>query len=184
MLLLLFNGLVFILIGLQLASIREMTADVSWSALARYGAVISGVTILVRLIYVPIGTYLPRLLSRSLRAARSLSRLAERDAHRLDGDARHRVAGAGAGAAGDAARRAPFPHRATVIVVAFAVILVTLLLQGLTLPWLIRALKVKDDGDQPARGARGAAARQRGGGQAARARSTTRRSSTRSSWSA
>src|SRR4029079_16897690 len=37
-LLLLFNGLVFILIGLQLASIRDITADVSWISLAWYGA--------------------------------------------------------------------------------------------------------------------------------------------------
>jgi len=33
-----------------------------------------------------------------------------------------------------------------VIVVSFTVILVTLLLQGLTLPWIIRVLGLKDDG--------------------------------------
>jgi len=145
-LLLLFNGLVFILIGLQLASIREITADVSWTSLAYYGAVISGVTILARLIYVPIGTYLPRLLSRRLRARdpypawqnvaliawtgmRGIVSLALALALPItlpDGQ--------------------PFPHREIVIVVAFAVIMVTLLAQGLTLPWVIRALKIKDDG--------------------------------------
>jgi CPA1 family monovalent cation:H+ antiporter len=40
----------------------------------------------------------------------------------------------------------PFPQRGAVIVVSFAVILVTLLLQGLTLPAIIRGLKLKDDG--------------------------------------
>jgi len=40
----------------------------------------------------------------------------------------------------------PFPQRALVVVVSFAVIFVTLVLQGLTLPVLIRALGLKDDG--------------------------------------
>ena len=143
-LLLLFNGLVFILIGLQLASIRELTTDVSWTALAFDGALISGVTILVRLIYVPIGTYLPRLLSRRLR---------ERDPYPAWQNV---VLISWAGMRGIVSLALalpvtlpdgqPFPNRAIVVVVAFAVILVTLLAQGLTLPWLIRALKIKDDG--------------------------------------
>jgi monovalent cation/hydrogen antiporter len=145
-LLLLFNGLVFILIGLQLASIREITADVSWRALIGYCAAVSGVAILVRLVYVPIGTYLPRLLSRKLRA---------RDPY----PAWQNVALIGwtgmRGIVSLALALAlpmtlpdgqPFPHRATVVVVAFSVILVTLLAQGLSLPWLIRALRLKDDG--------------------------------------
>jgi CPA1 family monovalent cation:H+ antiporter len=41
---------------------------------------------------------------------------------------------------------APFPQRSLVIVVSFAVILVTLVVQGLSLPWLIRLLRLKDDG--------------------------------------
>jgi len=38
-----------------------------------------------------------------------------------------------------------FPNREAVIFLAFSVILVTLLGQGLTLPWLIRTLNVRDD---------------------------------------
>ena len=41
---------------------------------------------------------------------------------------------------------APFPGRDTIIFVSFAVILFTLVAQGLTLPFLIRILKVKGDG--------------------------------------
>jgi NhaP-type Na+/H+ or K+/H+ antiporter len=41
---------------------------------------------------------------------------------------------------------APFPNRDLVIYLTFAVILVTLVLQGLTLPALIRRLGVHDDG--------------------------------------
>ncbi len=40
----------------------------------------------------------------------------------------------------------PFPQRAVVVVVSFAVILATLVVQGLTLPAVIKALKLKDDG--------------------------------------
>jgi CPA1 family monovalent cation:H+ antiporter len=38
-----------------------------------------------------------------------------------------------------------FPERDLVLFVSFVVILVTLVLQGLTLPWLIRRLKLKED---------------------------------------
>jgi CPA1 family monovalent cation:H+ antiporter len=145
-LLLLFNGLVFILIGLQLGSIRELTSDVSWKDLAWYGAAVSGVTILVRLIYVPIGTYLPRLVSRRLRARvpspgwRNVALIAWTG---MRGIVSLALALALPATLADGT---PFPHRSTVIVVSFAVILVTLLAQGLSLPWLIRALKLKDDG--------------------------------------
>ena len=145
-LLLLFNGLVFILIGLQLASIRALTTGIAWPSLIAYSAAVSGVAIAARLIYVPIGTYLPRLLSRRIR---------ERDpnppwqAVALIGWTGMR------GIVSLALALAlplvlpngnPFPQRAVVVVVSFAVILATLVLQGLTLPAIIKALKLKDDG--------------------------------------
>ena len=145
-LLLLFNGLVFILIGLQLASIRALTTGIAWPSLIAYSAAVSGVAIVARLIYVPIGTYLPRLLSRRIR---------ERDpsppwqAVALIGWTGMR------GIVSLALALAlplvlpngnPFPQRAVVVVVSFAVILATLVVQGLTLPVVIKALKLKDDG--------------------------------------
>ena len=42
----------------------------------------------------------------------------------------------------------PFPHRALLIFLTFTVILVTLVVQGGTLAPLIRALGVRDDGDE------------------------------------
>jgi monovalent cation/hydrogen antiporter len=145
-LLLLFNGLVFILIGLQLASIRALTTGIPWPSLIGYSAAVSGVAIVARLIYVPIGTYLPRLLSRRIR---------ERDpnppwqAVALIGwtGMRGIVSLALALALPLALPNGqPFPQRAVVVVVSFAVILATLVLQGLTLPVVIKALKLKDDG--------------------------------------
>ncbi len=40
----------------------------------------------------------------------------------------------------------PFPGRDEIVFCAFVTILATLLLQGLSLPWLIRRLRVRDDG--------------------------------------
>jgi CPA1 family monovalent cation:H+ antiporter len=39
---------------------------------------------------------------------------------------------------------APFPHRSLILFITFVVILVTLVFQGLTLPWLIRKIKLED----------------------------------------
>src|SRR5262245_12136250 len=145
-LLLLFNGLVFILIGLQLASIRILTSGIPWRDLLFDSAVVSGVAIVARLLYVPIGTYLPRLLSPKIRARdpnppwqaivflgwtgmRGIVSLALALALPLTLPSGE-----------------PFPQRALVVVVSFAVILVTLVLQGLTLPALIKGLHLKDDG--------------------------------------
>ena len=38
----------------------------------------------------------------------------------------------------------PFPHRNLIVFLAFCVIFVTLVLQGLTLPWLVRLLGIAD----------------------------------------
>jgi CPA1 family monovalent cation:H+ antiporter len=141
-LLILFNGLVFILIGLQLAAIREIAIGISWGSLIGYAAAISAVVIGVRLVYVPIGIYVPRLLSRRLRqrdpyppwqavaiiawtGIRGMVSLALALALPLtlpSGD--------------------PFPQRAVVIVISFAVILVTLVVQAPTLPWLLRLFRL------------------------------------------
>lgn len=145
-LLMLFNGLVFILIGLQLSAIREMPIGFSWGRLVGYAAVVSAVTIGVRLVYVPIATYLPRLLSRRLR---------ERDPYP---PWRSVAVIAWTGVRGIVSlalalalpltlpNGEPFPQRAVIIVISFAVILVTLLVQALSLRWMIRALGIDDDG--------------------------------------
>src|SRR5262249_15588297 len=51
-LLMLYNGLVFVLIGLQLGAINEIATDVSWARLAGQAALVSAAAILVRLVYV------------------------------------------------------------------------------------------------------------------------------------
>jgi CPA1 family monovalent cation:H+ antiporter len=145
-LLMLFNGLVFILIGLQLGAISQLSVGGSWRAVIGQAALVSLATIAARLIYVPIATYLPRLLSRKLRA---------RDpyppwrAPALIGWTGMRGIVSLALALGlplSLPTGAPFPQRGLIIVLSFAVILVTLLVQALSLPAIIRALGFQDEG--------------------------------------
>lgn len=143
----LLNGLVFILIGLQLPSILEAIAERSATTLIWYGILISAVVIGIRILWVFPATYLPCWSSRQLwqrdpsppwqqvmiiawTGMRGVVSLAAALALPL-------VTNTGA----------PFPDRDLVIFLTFCVILVTLVLQGLTLPLLIRRLKVVDDGN-------------------------------------
>src|SRR5258708_7799889 len=63
----LLNGMVFILIGLQLPDVVRGLGEYSLKAAIGYGAAISVVTILVRMLWVFPGAYLPGLLSRKVR---------------------------------------------------------------------------------------------------------------------
>ena len=62
------NGIIFILIGLQLGAIREEILSSGLTRLLWHSALISVTAIIVRLAWVPLTAYLPRLLMPSLRA--------------------------------------------------------------------------------------------------------------------
>src|SRR5262245_51600376 len=138
------NGAIFILIGLQLGVIRE-----NWSGSLRsiiwHGALISGAAIAVRLVWVPLAVVIPRLVSPALRrrdpipswqfialmawiGMRGIVSLAAAIALPLT-----------------TASGSPFPFRDEIILFTFGVILCTLVLQGLTLTPLIRALNRDED---------------------------------------
>ena len=141
------NGLVFVLIGLQLPTILDsLRADRSALELIGLAAAVSLAVIAVRLAWVYPGTYLPRWLS---------PRVREREAAPspqgvlIVGWAGMRgVVSLAAALALPLTMEggAPFPGRDLLLFLTFAVILVTLVGQGLTLPWLIRRLGVGDDG--------------------------------------
>ena len=141
------TGLVFILIGLQLPTILDtLSAERSFGELASWAVVVSVTVIVVRLLWVFPGTYLPRILS---------SRVRERE---VPPAARNVLIVGWAGMRGVVSLAAalalpfevkgggPFPERDLVIFLTFSVILATLVGQGLTLPLLIRWLGVGDDG--------------------------------------
>jgi monovalent cation/hydrogen antiporter len=126
-----FNGALFIILGLQLRAIFAELAIFPAATLAQYAFAIAGTVIGVRLLWVFAGSALRRGLPWSwafvlgwsgmrgivsLAAALSIPNL---------------VMGG-----------APFPARDLILFITFAVILVTLLGQGLSLPWFIRRLGV------------------------------------------
>jgi NhaP-type Na+/H+ or K+/H+ antiporter len=63
-----FNNFLFLVTGLQLRSVLGQVSDYSPATLLYYGAFISGVVILSRMIWVYPGAFLPRALSAGLRA--------------------------------------------------------------------------------------------------------------------
>ncbi len=140
------NALLFGLVGLQLRTIVDSLAGRSAGSLVAYGVIVSATVIVTRIVWAYPAAYLPRLLFRRIR---------ERDPYppwqylTLIGWAGLRGAVSLAAAlaiplvieGGD-----PFPERALVIYLTFCVILATLVLQGLTLPSLIRVLHLEDDG--------------------------------------
>ena len=139
------NGLVFILIGLQLPTILgELRATWTPAQLVILAVAVSLTVIVVRMIWVFPATYLPRWLVPGLKA-------------RDPAPPPQIVVIIGwAGMRGVVSLAAalalplqpPFPARDLLLFLTFAVILATLVGQGLTLPWLIRRLGVGDDGSE------------------------------------
>ncbi len=134
------NALLFVLVGLQLRRIVDALNGSSNAKLVGYAALVSATVMVTRIIWVPIFTYLPRLLFKTIR---------EHDPY-PPWQAPVVISWAGIrGAISLAAALAlpsAFPQRGLIVFLTFAVILVTLVLQGLTLPGLIRALGISDDG--------------------------------------
>jgi len=136
------NGLIFILIGLQMRQVKEGLDDYSTESLVLWGLAISFVVIVVRFVWVMPAAMLPRFLSKKIR---------EKEAF----DSRNLVVFGWAGMRGVVSMAAAlalpltmadgsaFPHRNLIIYLTFCVILSTLIGLGLTLPFLIKVLKIK-----------------------------------------
>jgi Na+/H+ antiporter len=139
------NGVIFILIGLQLDTLREAIPPSQLIQLTISGLLISATAIAVRLIWVPLAAWVPRLLSPSLREQDPLPSWPNLIILGWSG-MRGVVSLAAAMALPlTTTYGSPFPYRAEIILVAFMVILVTLVLQGLSFPALIRILNLDDD---------------------------------------
>jgi CPA1 family monovalent cation:H+ antiporter len=148
MLVFLLNCVLFIVIGLQLPPIVSDLGHYSWGQLISYGAVVSGVVILVRPVWVFPATWLPRLLNPHLRQRdpippwRNVLVVAWSG---MRGVVSLAAALALPNAFGDGR---PLPQRSLVIFLTFCVILSTLVLQGLTLPLVVRWLGLKERHDE------------------------------------
>lgn len=144
----LINGFVFILIGLQLPEIIKGLGNYSVAQAILYALIISMLTIIIRIIWVFPGAYIPRILFKSIRT----------DEPRPSWQTVFLVAWSGMrGVVSLASALAipltlsgqAFPHRNLILFITFVVILVTLVLQGLSLKPLIRRLKI-EEGDPKA----------------------------------
>jgi Na+/H+ antiporter len=146
MIVFLLNGLVFVLIGLQLPRILHTLSGHSLRQLFWLGALISGAAIVVRIAWVFTSTNLLRLISVTL--CREDPYPAWQEAAILAWTGMRGVVSLAAALAVPLTLSdgSPFPGRDYILFVTFCVILATLVLQGLSLPALIRRLGVVDDG--------------------------------------
>jgi CPA1 family monovalent cation:H+ antiporter len=137
----LLNGVVFLLIGLQLPTVIHNLRAHSWPELLGQAALLGGVVIVTRVVWVFPGAILPRLIP-SVRARDPMPPM------------RNIAVFAWCGMRGVVSLAAalaiphtlpdgtPFPGRDLILFFTFGVILVTLVGQGLSLPWVIRRLRV------------------------------------------
>jgi monovalent cation/hydrogen antiporter len=141
----LLNGLIFILIGLQLRSVVEGLNEYTAGQLVSYALLTSLTVILVRMVWVFPATYVPRWASRRIRERdpspswRNVSIIAWTGMRGVISLA------AALALPLQTASGVLFPDRDLIIFLTFCVILATLVVQGLSLPVLIRALGLEDD---------------------------------------
>ncbi|HXE57747.1 MAG TPA: cation:proton antiporter, partial [Gemmatimonadales bacterium] len=138
------NGVIFILIGLQLRTLGAAVGDAGPLTVLREGLLVSAAVIVARLVWVPVAAVVPRLVP----AVRRRDPMPPWSAVLL-------VAWTGMrGVVSLAAALAlplttvdglPLPFRERIILITFVVVVVTLVLQGLTLPPLIRLLRLPPD---------------------------------------
>lgn len=156
----LLNAVLFFLIGLQLPAIVDGLEGIAATTVAGYAVAICAVVVGARFAWLFTLPYVIRAVDRRPQQVR----------RRIAASQRIVIAWAGMrGAVSLAAALAipletdagePFPQRSLLVFLAYSVVLFTLLVQGLTLPALMRGLQVEDDGadDEEERGARVSAA--------------------------
>src|SRR5881296_44309 len=138
------NGILFMLIGLQLPQVIRALAPGTVTRVAQLAIMFVAVIVLVRFVWMFGATYLPRLLSRTFRRKNR----APWQQTVLIAWTGMRGADSLAGALAIPfvlANGEPFPGRDLILLLTFCVIFATLVLQGLTLTPLVRWLKVVDD---------------------------------------
>lgn len=138
------NGLVFMLIGLQLPVIVGQLEEVSLSTAIGYGLLISLVLIVTRILSTLGASLFTMFISRYITTADS------------NPGWKGPLIFGWAGMRGVVSLAAalsipvylhngtPFPHRNLILFITFTVILVTLVVQGLTLPWVIKWINMED----------------------------------------
>ena len=141
-----FNGLVFLILGVQLHSVVEGLSRSAAIGLAGYALILSAAVIVLRLAWVFPAAYLPLLLSKRTRDREGSFRPRNVFIVGWAGVRGSVTLAAALSTPLTTATGAPFPGRELLILLAASVIVVTLLLNATTLPLFIRMLKLRGDG--------------------------------------
>jgi monovalent cation/hydrogen antiporter len=134
------NAALFMLVGLQLQPILAEVSGRPLIEILGYGLLVSVVVIAVRMGWEFTVPYVVRLVDR--RQSQVMRRVGPRDRLVLGWSGMRGAVSLAAALAIPAS----FPGRDLIVFVTFTVIFVTLVVQGLTLPALIRGLQLRDDG--------------------------------------
>jgi CPA1 family monovalent cation:H+ antiporter len=143
------NGIVFILIGLQLPFVLRQLAGIGLWKLVRDGVVFSIAIILLRLFWLFGEGYVTYAYRRLRRGAHAL-RPRPRELLVLGWGGMRGVLSLAAAFSLPYARvnGAPFEQRSMIVYLTFCLIVATLVLQGLSMPWLIRLLAIENTGEE------------------------------------
>lgn len=146
----LLNSLLFVLVGLQFPAVIDGLERYTTAELVGYGALVSGVVIAGRMLWLIVVPYGHGPLNRILRGTYERAPWRERVLIGWSG-MRGAVSLAAALSLPLQSGGEPFPGRDLILFLAVAVIFSTLILQGLTLPTLMRALGIGGDDGTAAR---------------------------------
>jgi Na+/H+ antiporter len=141
-----FSGLVFLLLGVQLHSVIAGIPHASALGLALLAFAVAAVVIVLRILWVFPAAYLPLLLSRRIRKREGIHNPRSVFLVGWAGIRGSVTLAAALSIPFVTAAGAPFPFRGLIILLAASVIVITLLVNALTLPWVIRRLGMRGDG--------------------------------------
>lgn len=149
----LLHGFVFILIGLQLPSIIKGLGNYPFLEILGYGLLISLVTIIIRIIWVFAGVYWKSIFGKKKLVTDTLFDDEQQDLWKnvliVAWTGTRGVISLATALALPLLLRdgSPFPKRDSIVFLSFVVIFITLVVQGLSLPLLIRWLRIKPQSD-------------------------------------
>jgi CPA1 family monovalent cation:H+ antiporter len=135
------NGIVFCLIGLQLPYVLAGIKGYSWGELVKYGLAFSAVLVVLRMLWMYPGAWVAWNIRTRLLGQR-YKRPSAKGVFVLGWTGMRGVLSLAAALSipETLSDGRPFPGRDLIVFLTYVVILVTLVGQGLTLPWLIRSL--------------------------------------------
>ncbi|MEO5681312.1 MAG: Na+/H+ antiporter [Chitinophagaceae bacterium] len=143
------NGLVFLIIGLELPEIMAGLEGVSIGSAIGYGVLITGVLIVGRILSC-YGAVVVTLVARNFIKVADTRNPGYKGPFILGWTGMRGVVSLAAALSipVQLGNHQPFPHRHLIMFITFIVILLTLLVQGLTLPYFIRKIKLRNVDDR------------------------------------